>query len=507
MSFLRWIAGLLAVCVIPAATAVEYVPDATFNAGRYLVDAFSGPDTRWYQGQRIARLPGGGYVVAAMVPRRDAGAYAVGLVRYDASGVRQSWANPGVYGVSDKQYVIYDPLNVTLRHVAGIADLVVANGRLFVLANVQPGDPEDELSWPPMISIGTAVDILVFDLDGAFLGYTEVMPRIPGTSYFAGGIALYVPDLTVLPPRPLHLVYGGTTDQVGSGQRADFVRYVVGSAATLTRIVTAQPDPGGLCSGMQRCQARDIALGGRASLSKPPRIYLGGMRQNDTGAEDFLAMRVAPDGVPVAAFGSGGAVIVDFPRTGFDPDRGRLIAVGSGSGVGSGNNDAIYLAGETVGLCSGGAALVKIRPDGTLDPSFGSSGNGTVSWFMPGATPELLPCSGPRGGLRLRDASDIVVKDGEVALVSQVEFEWVPGTDFTTETLLTVFDAATGARKANSFVPYSESGARARHSGSGGLVADGGGSYTVTGHVRYFGATPWGMHGRYQVATLRLVPE
>lgn len=501
----RLILGLVALCAMSSASALEYVPDGTFNAGTHYLETFSGPPERHYLGQRIVRLPDGSVIVGALVPRQEFGAYAVGLVRYDAVGVHQPWTNPGAFGAAANRFLIFDPPGSPLRKVQGVHDLVVWGDRLFVLVNVQMGDADVPLLPPPMISMGHVVEILVFGTDGAFLGSTEVMPPNSPKLYSAGGIALYVPDLTA-PSPALHLVYAGTTHGTGTDRRADFVRYEVGSGARLTRLVRRQPNPVRLCDGDRGCDIREIALGGRSSPAEPPRIYLAGSHNFGSGARDHLVMRVDVNGAPVAGFGSGGAVRIDYPASSFDDDRGQALAVTHRGG--SLNQDAIYVAGEVTGQCSSRAGLAKIRADGTLDPAFGASGTGTVTWSIPGAAPEHTPCGPWIGGLRLRDTSGIVASDGKIALVSQAEYTTPPGgTEFKTEALLTVFDAATGAREANSLVPYRENGVRVRHSGTGALVADGAGRYTMTGHVRYFASAAPNLVGRHHVATVRLVVE
>jgi hypothetical protein len=501
----RLIVGFFALCALSSVAALDYVPDGSFNTGTHYLETFSGAPERHYMGQRIARLADGSVIVGALVPRRDFGGYAVGLVRYDASGVRQDWTNPGIFGAAANRFVIYDPPGQPLRKVHSVNDLVVWGDRLFVLVNVQIGDADNPLPPPPLISVAHAVDILVFGTDGAFLGSTEVMPPNFPKSYLAGGIALYVPDMTA-PSPALHLVYAGTSFSTGNDWRADFVRYEVGSGARLTRIVTRRPNPARLCDGDRRCDIREIALGGRSSPADPPRIYLAGSHSFGAGPRDHFVMRVDANGAPVVGFGGGGAVRVDYPASSFDDDRGHALAVTHRSG--SVNQDAIYVAGEITGLCSNRAGLAKIRANGTLDPAFGTSGNGTVIWSIPGAAPEQAPCGPWIGGVRLRDSSGIVASGGKIALVSQADYAIQPGeSEYTSEALLSVFDAASGAREANSLVPYRENGVRVRHSGTGALVADSAGRYTMTGHVRYFASTPANLSGRHQVATVRLVIE
>ena len=487
---------IVALAVSAAAPAQDYVPDWSFNAGQYYVDAFSGSATRYYRGERLAQLPGGDVVVAAVVPRRDGAAYALGLVRYDAGGVRRTWSNPGAYGAFANQYVVYDPPLDELRSVIAVKALKVWQDRLFVLIDVErPTEPPGE---PSVFTVGHYVDILVFGTDGAFLGATQVMPDAsPPAQYSAGGMELYVQNLAVSPPA-LQLVYAGTRFPNGPG----FVRYAVGSGGALTNITgTVQPDPGGLCSAS--CEITGIALGGRGSLLQPPRIYLAGRYDGGT-TPDFLVMQVNANGVPVGSFGSAGAVTIDFPLSSFNGDSGRAIAVTPVDGATG--EDAIYVAGEIAGVCSYGAGLAKLRGDGSLDASFGVLGTGRTSWWPPDMDIPQPGCPGPNSLIRLRGG--IAVADGKVVLAQRRERgPAVSGGEVSFDAQLTVVDAASGMVESNLLMPYQESGLRARHSGFADIVASGAGRFTATGQVRFFASGTPPQSGPMQVATLCLLAD
>lgn len=91
----RLIRGFVALCALSSAAALDDVPDDTFNAGTHYLETFSGPPERHYLGPRIVWPPDGSVIVGALVPRRDFGGYAVGLVSYDPEGVGRPWTNPG----------------------------------------------------------------------------------------------------------------------------------------------------------------------------------------------------------------------------------------------------------------------------------------------------------------------------------------------------------------------------------------------------------------------------
>lgn len=504
---------LLAVAGFQAAQAQDYVPDWSFNAGHHYIDTFAGSLERYYRGQRIVSLPDGDVVVAAQVPRRDSAGYALGLVRYSADGVRRSWANPGGYGVSNNAYVIYDPLTAPLRHVVNVQDMQLWGDRLFVLLDVSFVAPASPLGEPGQIYISHAVDLVVFNTDGAFQSVTALRDSTgaaPGTAFRAGGIKLFVPDPQALLPQ-LNLVYAGT-GFLGLQGRAEFVRYRVSSTGALTALTPVmKPNPARRCSAStQGCEIRAIALGGRPAPRLPPRVYLGGWTWPPNEAADFLVMRLAGgSGEVLDGFGAdlSGAATFDFPFSSAPDDTGRVLDVVLGRGTG--NSDRIYLAGETSGNCRQGAAVVKLLANGLADIGFGSDGNGSVRWFPPDAAPEQPGCPGPHSLIRLRGG--MVISEGRIAVASQRERG--PAAPDPNETgydgLLTVIDAYSGEVLANSLVPYTEAGVRKRHSGFSDLVSTGHGRYIVTGSTRYrYSDTTLhaAQKGKWQVATVGLIP-
>jgi uncharacterized delta-60 repeat protein len=84
---------------------------------------------------------------------------------------------------------------------------------------------------------------------------------------------------------------------------------------------------------------------------------------------DFALARYNPDGNLDTSFGSGGKVTTDF---------GPLFAEGAGD-VAIQNDDKLVAAGGT-GLNGADFALARYKPDGTLDPSFGSGGKVTTDF-------------------------------------------------------------------------------------------------------------------------------
>jgi uncharacterized delta-60 repeat protein len=117
----------------------------------------------------------------------------------------------------------------------------------------------------------------------------------------------------------------------------------------------------------------DVALGSSSAtavvIQPDGKIVVGGTTQSGATTA-FAVLRYRPDGTPDATFGTEGLALTDFDPTTNDgvsalsllPD-GRILAAGA--------------AGDAVGLA-------RYRPDGQLDPTFGSARDGTVR------TPGLL---------------------------------------------------------------------------------------------------------------------
>ena len=79
-------------------------------------------------------------------------------------------------------------------------------------------------------------------------------------------------------------------------------------------------------------------------------------------ASDFVVARYNPNGSLDSSFGNGGIVTTDFARL----DTGHAVVVQP--------DGTIVVAGEAIGPGGPTIALARYRPDGSLDPGFGSGG-------------------------------------------------------------------------------------------------------------------------------------
>ncbi|MCA1841586.1 MAG: hypothetical protein LC792_00075 [Actinobacteria bacterium] len=123
-----------------------------------------------------------------------------------------------------------------------------------------------------------------------------------------------------------------------------------------------------LATPLQGAVVGDVALGSSTAnavvIQPDGKLVVAGATQSGATTA-FAIMRYLPDGRPDATFGSDGLALTDFDAATNDsatslallPD-GRILAAGA--------------AGDAAGLA-------RYRPDGQLDPTFGPSGNGTVT--------------------------------------------------------------------------------------------------------------------------------
>lgn len=139
----------------------EYVPAPSFNHGYFYLDHFAGPNSADEVGAVTAQMDNGDTVVAGLVPQfggtalcsNGTSACSIGLVRYNAQGVRVAWTNPGAYGHNVNNYVIYPGGGFGYQY---IRDIKIKNGEIYVMvdAGYNAGGAND-------------VQIVAFDSDGS----------------------------------------------------------------------------------------------------------------------------------------------------------------------------------------------------------------------------------------------------------------------------------------------------------------------------------------------------
>ncbi|MGY0234405.1 delta-60 repeat domain-containing protein [Longispora urticae] len=155
----------------------------------------------------------------------------------------------------------------------------------------------------------------------------------------------------------------------------DHYAYPYGRVALVRYLADGTPDPTFGTGGLVLGAALDGLSATTAAVLPDGRIVVGGYVAAGTG-EQFAVLRFRADGSPDPSFGTGGLVtgVFDAPGAGRRYDRvskltvgpdGRILAAGQ-AGRRTPTSGYYYAFG-----------VLRLRPDGTPDPTFG--GDGTVT--------------------------------------------------------------------------------------------------------------------------------
>ncbi|QBB71776.1 hypothetical protein ELE36_16225 [Pseudolysobacter antarcticus] len=505
----RFLFVLCALLITTASIHAQiYRADVDFNGGNYFVDAFSGSATDTYRGKKLVHLDNGDVVVAGLVPNmRGGNAGGLGLVRYNAAGQRVTWANPGATGFDGNQYVVYDANTLVPRPIDDVKDIVVSGNLLFVLVDVQGYGLHFSGNPPMPVPAFTryASDVMVFNTDGKFLSSVEMGSTLADEgdprNFFGGGIAVYQNSL-LLSDGGVSLVFAGSAIE-SNVSRPVFQRFSLdatdGSLTSVTGIV--YPNPGNYCPTNRGCEINGLALGGRLTVTGPPRIYLGGSRQatlGDNADWDFMVMRVSSNGAPDTSFNTAGVNVMPFNiAPGNLGDHGRSIAVLGSNGTTT--NERIFVGGDVAVNCGDGMGVVKFNGDGTPDSTFGSGGL-AKRYF--GSEYSSSGCMVPRTD---NYTHSITLAEGLIAFAGQRNTAPFFISPDSVDGVVAFMDMQSGSLISFDIYPYAETagGSRSRHSGLWGIVAAGHGAFTATGDVRYFTSSGSSVSGKMQYATLR----
>jgi uncharacterized delta-60 repeat protein len=134
-----------------------------------------------------------------------------------------------------------------------------------------------------------------------------------------------------------------------------------------------QPDTTFSNDGVASLPVGGTASGGDLAMAGSGATFVGGSACGASGACQFAVAKFTPTGAPDVSFSGDGVVNTAFPAEysairsiALAPD-GSLVAAG---GTGGGYNDT---------------ALVRYRPDGELEPTFGGGGRAIISEYTSGA--------------------------------------------------------------------------------------------------------------------------
>lgn len=491
-------------------TTEAYIADRTFNGGLYFADAFAGSPSRDYLGQKIIRLENGDVIVAGVVPASGGGTNLLnlGLVRYNAAGVRVAWTNPGAFGVFGNQYVVFPNTNdpLAFEQVVNVLDMKRLGNRIFLLTDKKyPGSDGDSR-------------VLVFGTDGSYLAQTTVF----GTTLdeYAGGLLVYEES----PESVRIMVVGSTFNAVW---RPTFRSGIVAANGTIVFAPIVYPNPANYCPTNRGCILRSIAAGGALQAGPPTRFYLAGSRQSaipDNGNWDYLVMSVRENGGPNVDFNASGVQTVAFDRGRDNYDDARSIVVRPDfySGVVNGHDD-IYVVGNVNQACRAGIGIAKVKQYGELDPQFGdelSPGGARSGLLVVGGSSALggTNCFAREtevGADAALSGSGFGTLDGyltgKLAVAGYLSIDNAAGcsgncAEDRYEAVLYVFKSLDGTQLSANYYPFASvpGGINStRHTALFGLTASGDFTFTATGSARFFQTAIGQPQGKNQYVTMR----
>jgi hypothetical protein len=277
--------------IIAGGPAEQYSPDARFHGGDWIVDNFAAnlaaPNTGFI-GRKIARLPSGDYVVAALVKKPDGtqtnNYWNLGLVRYSSDGSeRQTWSAPtAMYAHYQNQYVIFP--NVANAGFVAINDLKVIDGKILVFADLFRSNYNEAV-------------ILVFGIDGSYKHQASPFffnpgPGIGDTHDFAGGMAVRG-DLAT---GRYYVLVAGTLFRPATGHgRGVFRRYELLESGALSAATGMVDLNTSACwSTGWECHARGLAM---QSIFSPHAYVTFAMRPNTASSDwNVVVSRINFDG-------------------------------------------------------------------------------------------------------------------------------------------------------------------------------------------------------------------
>jgi hypothetical protein len=374
-----------------------YMPDPAFNHGLLGLDHFAGSNSADQVGILTAPLSNGDVVVAGLVPNfGSAGTCSngtamcnIGLVRYDAAGVRKAWSNPGSYGNFGNNYVIYPAGD--LHKYEYIRDLKVRAGFIDVLV-----DEIDVVDPGPVLGRQN-VRIVTFREDGSYASqfpvfgstfnasgdtedfYGAQMVQINSTRMIVAATAYDSIGPYVAVTR-LDILGNGAVDQdagwgstYGGAGFDQLIRYYA---------------PGSYCGfAAGSCDATAGYAAGQVGFATPTDFYVAASIHIDGDDWDPIAVKISSDT---------GELKTEFNGTGwsravFNESNSTKKDIAAGIYV---YQDNVYLAAQVARKCFDGIGLSKLDgATGQYDIAFGASGK-----IVFGGQGDAPFCFSPPGG-------------------------------------------------------------------------------------------------------------
>lgn len=471
--------------------ASGYVPDPSFNHGRYFEDAFSanqnGPNND-FAGKKVARLANGDIVVAALVKNPNGNQtnayYNLGLVRYNAAGtMRLTWPGAGAYGSASNQYVVYPKLDSA--DTSWIQDIKVIDD--FILVSINR-------NWTAT-DVDTAV--VVFRSDGAFVERAAIFSRTDAE--YVGGMEVYKTSDGIR-----HVVVVGTRIPASGNTtpRPLYSHYTLGNTGHLAS-VDGQSEitlAYGACAGAnENCQPKGIALGYPALIGLSPVIFVAlnkpAPNANTTG-DDIVVLGINPSGTALSNW-AGGWWNLPGDRGNKNDTPFGIAVKSTGLGIsGSPRIHTVYVAANSSRECASGISVLR--------QSTSDNGATAQATLFGGSAASAALCAA------LKPARDIgngvAMQDGKLAIAGmrvapsilplgedRVDGEFALVDDLTVTAPLTTY-------------PFQIGSPRDKHTGLFGIVGTGNGKFVATGDDRFRDDSdvPASLRGKKAVVTLGL---
>jgi hypothetical protein len=418
----------------------EYVPDPAFNHGFIGLDHFAGPNSADQVGAVTAPLSNGDVVVAGLVPNFGSAGTCnngtamcnIGLVRYDAAGVRKAWANPGSYGNFGNNYVVYP--GGDLHKYEYIRDVKVRAGYIDVLV-----DEIDVVDPGPVLGRQNA-RIVTFREDGS---YSSEFPVFGSTFNASGDTEDFYGAQMVQINSTRMIVVATAYDSIGpyvAVTRLDILGNgafdldpgwgsTYGGAGFDQLIRYYAPGPYcGFAAGS--CDATAGYAAGQVGFATPTDFYVAASIHIDGDDWDPIAVKISSDtGELKTEFNGTGwsrAVFNDPNSTNKDIAAGIYVY-----------QDDVYLAAQVARKCFDGIGLSKL--DGTTgqyNTAFGGSGK-----IVFGGQGDAPFCFSPPGG---DYPYAISATGGRIGVVGYSR-SGVPGFSNNVDPMLAVVNAVNGS--------------------------------------------------------------
>jgi hypothetical protein len=477
-------APALAADALPAALSDDpFLPDPSFAGGDWLIDNF-GANTRNNLARRVARLPGGDYVVAGVghppLAGQANGLWNLTLTRYSASGEPIAWN-------AQAEYLPIGPFHLVTRNqpdegVLDVHGIAVGPTAFYVLVNRQDDLPSIR-PW-----------VYIFRHDGLVLSFQMLAAPVPHTQYGAG-LAVY----RTASGYKLFIASSSPSNADPNRWLPRWKRWAIEADGTL-EFEAEDHIQQALCT-VNSCRLHGLATSVQDPLSNdPPRVYLvGSHRNSDSSDHNFLVMRLDTNGVPVGSFGFAGATIHGFDQPGSAmDDTGLRLAVRTRFLLNGSQHDDIYATGWIDRACRRGTGVVALDHAGLLVGGFASGGKLVVG----GSSANSTFCA-PINPAEAYVYSPALSGD-RLALVGHRQC-----LGCRMDASMAVVDTRTGALGDFLDLPWPLAGTPTRHSHLLDVVAGDGGGFVAVGGTRFpTDATVFpDVRGKYQFATLKLSPD